>query len=113
MTAPSSAEHVPALELAAALAELEVLRRKVAEYESAITWDRSCTSCAAILDSLHAETVRRQRAEAELADLPGRISVVIAEAVAVERGRADRAEAELAEQGNMIAWNTPGGGSDA
>jgi hypothetical protein len=112
VTAPSSAAHVPALELAAALAEAEALRRKVLEYESAIRWDTSCISCAAILDSLHAETLRRKRAEAELADLPGRISVVIAEAVAGERERADRVEAKLAEQENMIAWNTPAGGNE-
>jgi hypothetical protein len=87
VTAPSSAAHVPALELAAALAEAEALRRKVLEYEGAITWNTSCLSCSKILDACYAETVRRERAEAELAALPGRISIVIAEGVKRERER--------------------------
>ena len=37
---------------------------KVAEYENAITWNTSCTSCAAVLDSSIAETFRREQAEA-------------------------------------------------
>jgi hypothetical protein len=63
VTAPSSAAHVPALELAAALAELEVLRRKVLEYELAIMWDTSCLSCARLLDACTAERERAGRGE--------------------------------------------------
>lgn len=39
---------------------------ELAEYENAITWGTSCLSCARILDSAYAETVRAERAEAKL-----------------------------------------------
>jgi hypothetical protein len=35
--------------------------------ENAIGWNTSCTSCARLLDSAYAETVRREAAEAKLA----------------------------------------------
>lgn len=37
--------------------------------ENAITWGTSCTSCARVLDSAYAETVRREAAEAKLAEV--------------------------------------------
>jgi hypothetical protein len=40
--------------------ERDDLRRKVADYESAITWDVTCFRCAAQLDALYADTVRRR-----------------------------------------------------
>ena len=47
---------------------LAELGRRLYEYENAITWDTSCTRCAVILDSAYAEIVRREEAEAKLAD---------------------------------------------
>ena len=35
--------------------------------ENAVTWGTTCTSCARVLDSACAETVRREQAEAKLA----------------------------------------------
>lgn len=57
---------VAAAAAGAAGEELEELRRRVAEYEGAVTWETSCLSCARLLDSCYAETVRREQAEAEL-----------------------------------------------
>jgi hypothetical protein len=37
--------------------------------ENAVTWGTSCTSCASVLDSAYAETVRREAAEARLAEV--------------------------------------------
>ncbi|MFJ4932352.1 hypothetical protein ACIP8U_00575 [Streptomyces pseudovenezuelae] len=37
------------------------------DYENRITWDTTCGSCARILDSAYAETVRAEQAEAALA----------------------------------------------
>jgi hypothetical protein len=42
----------------------EKAEAKAARYENAITWNTSCTSCAAVLDSCYAETVRAEKAEA-------------------------------------------------
>lgn len=45
---------------------------RLLEYENAITWDTSCTSCARVLDSAYAETCRREQAEATLAAIAER-----------------------------------------
>src|SRR5439155_8616831 len=45
--------------------ERDAARTKLANYENAITWDTTCTSCAAVLDSSIRETERREQAEAE------------------------------------------------
>lgn len=44
-------------------AELETLRAKVAEFDHIINWHTTCASCARILDSAYAETVRAEKAE--------------------------------------------------
>lgn len=48
---------------------LAELGRRVYEYENTITWNTTCTSCAGVLDSAYAETMRREQAEAKLAAL--------------------------------------------
>jgi hypothetical protein len=53
--------------LEATLDRAAAAEAKLAEYENAITWNTSCTSCARVLDSSYAETVRREQAEAKLA----------------------------------------------
>jgi hypothetical protein len=40
---------------------------RLADYENRITWHTTCGSCARILDSAYAETVRAEQAEAALA----------------------------------------------
>jgi len=45
----------------------EAAEAKVLEYENAITWNTTCLSCSAVLDSAIAETFRREQAEAKLA----------------------------------------------
>jgi hypothetical protein len=50
-------------------AALELLKPELsafAEYESAINWHTTCTSCARILDSAYKETVRAEKAEQAL-----------------------------------------------
>ena len=47
----------------------EAAEARLLELEGAITWNTSCTSCARVLDSAYAETVRREAAEAKLAAL--------------------------------------------
>lgn len=37
--------------------------------QNALTWNTACTGCAALLDSCAAETFRRERAEARLAEV--------------------------------------------
>lgn len=61
------------LALAELQAENEALRRKIAGYENAITWNTSCTSCAATLDSSIREHDRAEKAETELAGLRERV----------------------------------------
>lgn len=55
-------------EMGAELRKVEAERDKalaqVSRYEGAICWDTTCLSCAAVLDSLHRETERREQAEA-------------------------------------------------
>ena len=46
---------------------LAELGRRLGEYEDAITWNTTCISCARVLDSAYAETVRREQAEGKLA----------------------------------------------
>jgi len=53
--------------LAKAQARAEAAEAKVLEYENAITWNTTCLSCSAVLDSAIAETFRREQAEAKLA----------------------------------------------
>jgi hypothetical protein len=62
-------EQILALRSALARTEAEAtgLRDKAAEYENAICWHTSCTSCARTLDSSIAEHDRADKAEAELA----------------------------------------------
>ena len=48
-------------------ARAEAAEARLAELENAICWNTSCTSCARVLDSAYAETVRREAAEAALA----------------------------------------------
>jgi hypothetical protein len=50
----------------AVLAELKRELDAFAEYEGAINWMTTCTSCARVLDSAYAETVRAERAEATI-----------------------------------------------
>ncbi len=57
-------EKARALITSALLGELS---RRVMEYENAVTWNTSCLSCPAVLDSAYAETVCREKAEATLA----------------------------------------------
>jgi hypothetical protein len=45
---------------------LAELGRRLYEYENAIEWHTSCTSCAAVLDSVTAERERAERAEKKL-----------------------------------------------
>ena len=51
------------------LERAEAAETRLAELENAITWNTSCTSCAATLDSAYAETARRETAEGKLAGL--------------------------------------------
>ncbi|MDP5310442.1 hypothetical protein [Streptomyces poriferorum] len=46
-------------------AGITAMAARLAEYENAINWHTTCTSCARILDSAYAETVRAEQAEAE------------------------------------------------
>ena len=48
---------------------------KTRGYENAITWNTSCLSCAAVLDSCIAETTRREAAEAQSAGLQALLDV--------------------------------------
>jgi hypothetical protein len=51
-------------------AVLEALKPELAayaEYENAVNWMTECTSCARLLDSCYAETIRAEQAEAKLA----------------------------------------------
>jgi hypothetical protein len=53
-------------------AVLETLNPELAahaEYENAVNWMTECTSCARLLDSCYAETIRAEQAEAKLAAL--------------------------------------------
>ena len=45
------------------------LSRRLLEYENAITWNTSCLSCPAVLDSSIRETFRREQAEGKLAEI--------------------------------------------
>jgi hypothetical protein len=47
-------------------AERDAALAKVREYDNAINWNTTCTSCAAVLDSSYAETMRAEQAEAAL-----------------------------------------------
>ena len=51
----------------AVLTELKPELDALAEYEHTINWMTTCTSCARILDSAYAETMRAETAEAALA----------------------------------------------
>lgn len=51
----------------AVLAELKRELDALAQYEHTINWMTTCTSCARVLDSAYAETIRRERAEATIA----------------------------------------------
>lgn len=62
---PGAGDEMPEV----AQAELEALRRKVAEYENAIDWMTTCTSCAAVLDSSISELARAERAQGALSRL--------------------------------------------
>ena len=57
----ASMHDVPAL-----VAELRAAREQIDDYENAITWGVSCTSCARVLDASIADHDRAERAEAEL-----------------------------------------------
>jgi hypothetical protein len=50
-------------------AEVARLRAVVADYEHSINWHTTCSGCAATLDAAYAETMRAERAEAEVARL--------------------------------------------
>ncbi|MEU3432323.1 hypothetical protein [Streptomyces sp. NPDC006863] len=45
------------------------LGERLADYENRINWHTTCASCARILDSAYAETVRAETAEARVAEL--------------------------------------------
>lgn len=62
-------EHAAPYIQAAGRDRAEAAEVKLAEYENAISWHTSCTSCAKVLDSAYAETIRREQAEAKLATL--------------------------------------------
>lgn len=51
---------------------LTELERRLHEYENAITWNTTCLSCSAVLDSSIRETFRREAAEAKLAAIAER-----------------------------------------
>ena len=55
----------------------EAAEARLLELEGAITWNTSCTSCARVLDSAYAETVRREKAEARLAVLELHLPAVL------------------------------------
>ena len=48
---------------------VEELGRRVGDYENAITWNTSCTSCARTMDRAYDETMRAEAAEAKVAAL--------------------------------------------
>lgn len=47
--------------------QLDELYARIAEFDHIINWHTTCASCARILDSAYAETVRAEKAEATLA----------------------------------------------
>lgn len=47
----------------------EAAEARLLELENAASWMTSCTSCARVLDSAYAETMRREQAEALLAEV--------------------------------------------
>lgn len=50
----------------AARAERDALRETVADYENRISWGVTCKACADHLDGEYRDTVRAERAEAEV-----------------------------------------------
>jgi len=56
--------------------EVAELRALIAKYENAITWDTSCLSCAAVLDSSIRDHERAERAEAERDRLRERLATL-------------------------------------
>lgn len=73
----------------------EAAEAKAALYESGVTWETSCLSCAAVLDSAVTETFRREAAEGEV----------------------ERLRAELAERDRLLGltaeFMTPAGAARA
>jgi hypothetical protein len=64
------ADIIAVLEAAAPLIAAEANAR-LAELENAISWNTSCTSCAAVLDSSYREHCRREAAEELLTEACG------------------------------------------
>lgn len=58
---------------------LETLRAKVTEVDHIINWHTTCASCARILDSAYAETVRAEKAETALRDALGCFTALTAQ----------------------------------
>ena len=47
-------------------AAIERFQHEIQKLNNAITWDTSCLNCSSLLDASYAETVRAEKAEAEL-----------------------------------------------
>jgi hypothetical protein len=77
-SAPDDTGQALPIALADARARAEAAEAKVLVLESAVTWGTSCLSCARILDSAYAETVRREKAEAKLAEIDQTIATFLA-----------------------------------
>ena len=83
------ADRVPKL-IAAYERAVARAEAKVAEYENAITWDTSCLSCAAVLDSSIKETERAETAERRRDQAENR-AALYREQVRSEHDRAEKA----------------------
>lgn len=104
MTVPSTGEspdgHLMVLRGTAALrdAEIKRLRQQIAEYENAVNWQTSCTSCATVLGSSARETFRAEVAEAKLAAIHAQAfsapdsRITAAQIFAIISGHTDGAE---------------------
>lgn len=87
--------------------------RRIADYENAISWNTSCTSCAAVLDSSIRDHDRAERAEAQLAAIRRGVSpatVLYAEAAASDLAQelAERAESHVTATGSAGTGNARG-----
>ncbi len=70
---------------------VEEISRRIGECENTITWNTTCISCARVMDRAYAETVRREAAEARLAEVRQTVATFLT--VRGEDGTADLAEA--------------------
>jgi hypothetical protein len=66
---------------------LAEIGRRLYEYENAIDWHTLCTSCAAVMGSAYAETMRAEKAEAERDEAQAKLAGV--RSVLLEGGQDD------------------------